>query len=502
MKKLFYLLLALPLLFAACETNSDEPQNGSKKASLELTSDQTMEFDAKGGEGTIAFSYTPATTNNSTLNPTTGTLLSVACDADWISVDSEVDVTLSNITFEVATNDTQSAREATIKASIKELSFEVRVKQAAAESGGNNDDPGNDPKDEFVEGWAINGTMNGWEKSEATAMSEEGNYFVVKGLELTAEDNFNFIFDGGAKSYGGNGQAAEPNYIYEAMSWGSNISVAEAGTYDIYLSTNLAHYYIMTEGNDPANAEEVLKPGEERWSLYGSFKDYESVDIALTENGKYLSATGLEFVGNNEFVVRCNGGEKYTLGLNSDATYAPESEIKIVDGGSAIKVDVEAGEKYDIYFIANTSGGTSQLWVMPEGQYPIIWNRVDGAYMPTYNNFILYLITNDIVLSLDFKAGNETVVNYVIPAGTYYVGDTEGTGWCFDIGYCLAKIRGREVPILDGSMTIEHKNGKYDIWVDMRTATLDILKMHYVGEIGFDPFFSNMGGQKLNNPAN
>jgi hypothetical protein len=122
--------------------------------------------------------------------------------------------------------------------------------------------------------------------------------------------------------------------------------------------------------------------------------------------------------------------------------------------------------------------------------------------MPSYNNFILYLITNDIVLSLDFKAGNETIQNYVIPAGTYYVGDTEGTGWCFDIEYCLAKIRGREVPILDGSMTIEHKNGMYDIFVDMRTATLDVLKMHYVGEIGFDPFFSNMGGLKLNSPAN
>jgi hypothetical protein len=50
-------------------------------------------------------------------------------------------------------------------------------------------------------------------------------------------------------------------------------------------------------------------------------------------------------------------------------------------------------------------------------------------------------------------------------------------------------------------MTIEHVDGKYDIYVDMRTATLDVLKMHYVGEIGFDPFFGNMGGMKLNNPA-
>ena len=120
--------------------------------------------------------------------------------------------------------------------------------------------------------------------------------------------------------------------------------------------------------------------------------------------------------------------------------------------------------------------------------------------MPSYNNFILYLITNDIVLSLDFKAGNQTIENYVIPAGTYYIGDTEGTGWCFDQMYCIAKVRGHETPLLDGYMTIEHKDGKYDIYVDMRTATLDVLKMHYVGEIGFDPFFANRGGLKLNSP--
>jgi hypothetical protein len=81
------------------------------------------------------------------------------------------------------------------------------------------------------------------------------------------------------------------------------------------------------------------------------------------------------------------------------------------------------------------------------------------------------------------------------------MGDTEGNGWCFDMNYCIAKVRGHEIPLLDGYMTIEHRDGKYDIYVDMRTATLEVIKMHYVGEIGFDPFFSNMGGHQLNSPA-
>lgn len=357
---------------------------------------------------------------------------------------------------------------------------------------------------EFVKGWAINGTMNDWVKKDAAPMTEDGDFFVVKGFELAASDNFNFIFNGTEKSYGGNGQKSEPNTIYEAKSWGSDIHVGEDGIYDIYLSADLKHYYIMTEGTNPEEAEEALKPTEKRWSIFGAFEGNNRVeDVPLEKSGKYLVVKGVKFVENMTFVVRCNGGEAGTLGVASSEAYAVEAAIKLEaknDSNYEIKADVEAGQKYDIYFINNDDN--YEVWVMPDGRYPIIWDRVEGAYMPAYNNFILYLITNDITLTLDFTAGNETIENYVIPEGTYYIGDTEGTGWCFDVEYCVADVRGHEVPVLDGYMKIEHKDGKYDIYVDMRTATLDVLKMHYVGEIGFHSFFANMGGHKLNSPEN
>jgi hypothetical protein len=327
---------------------------------------------------------------------------------------------------------------------------------------------------------------------------------VVKGFELAASDNFNFIYNGSEKSYGGNGQVSNPNFVYEAKSWGSNVSVTEAGTYDIYLSADLKSYYIMTEGTNPADAEVPMKPGEKRWSIFGTFEGNNCVaDVELKVDGKYYSVKGIKFVEDMSFVVRCNGGEAGTLGVASPEAYAVEGAIKLEvkdDSNYEIKVAAEAGQKYDIYF--TYSDDNYEVWVMPDGCYPTIWDRVQGTYMPSYNNFLLYLITNDVVLTLDFKAGNETVENYVIPAGTYYIGDTEGTGWCFDVDYCQAKIRGREVPLMDGYMTIEHKDGKYDIFVDMRTATLDVLKMHYVGEIGYDSFFTNMGGRQLNQPEN
>ena len=497
MKKLFYFLLALPLMFVACGEKGDEPkEEPQSREKLELLSAETMEFECVGGQGEITFLYEGNKLNtNGPSTPTTGKRLSIECEADWISVPTEVDVLASAINFEVACNETFEPREATIKASIKELVIEVLVKQAA-----NNEINGTE---EYVEGWAINGTMNNWAKERATPMTEENNYFVVKGLELTIEENFNFIFDGGTKNYGGNGQAAEPNYIYDAKSWGSNIHVSEAGRYDIYLSTDLTTYRIMAEGTNPDEAQEVLKPGDKQWSIFGAFEgNNRQEDVVLQESGAYLMAKGIKFVDDMSFVVRCNRGDELTLGVASAEAYATEAAIKLEaksDLNYEIKVAAEIDKRYDIFFTNDDT--RCEVWVMPEGQYPIIWNRVDGTYMPGYNNFLLYLITNDIVLTLDFKAGTETIVDNVIPAGTYTLGNTEGT-WCFDQQYCIAKVRGHETPLLDGYMTIEHKDGKYDIYVDMRTATLDVLKMHYVGEIGFDPFFANMGGYKLNSPEN
>ena len=51
-------------------------------------------------------------------------------------------------------------------------------------------------------------------------------------------------------------------------------------------------------------------------------------------------------------------------------------------------------------------------------------------------------------------------------------------------------------------MTVKHENGKYDIFIDMRTPQLDILKMHWVGEFAFDSYFQMMGGMPISNPAN
>ncbi len=118
---MFYLLLAMPLAFAACNETPDVPPTPDPEPSFTLTSDATMEFEAKGGEGTITFVYDFTDVNEA--------MVDIECAADWIEVADQVQAYAASFTFAVAENETEEAREAVVKATIGDLYFEVTVKQ-------------------------------------------------------------------------------------------------------------------------------------------------------------------------------------------------------------------------------------------------------------------------------------------------------------------------------------------------------------------------------------
>ena len=126
LKNLFYLLLAAPLAFAACnETPEPEPQPKPEpeveEPKLTLSSDATMEFEAAGGEGVITYTLE---------NAKEGTELTATCEAKWV-----LNLTAGEtVTFSVAENETEEARETKVVVAYGELSFEVAVKQAAKQA--------------------------------------------------------------------------------------------------------------------------------------------------------------------------------------------------------------------------------------------------------------------------------------------------------------------------------------------------------------------------------
>jgi hypothetical protein len=115
MKKLFYLLLCLPLAFAACE-QEPAPKPEVKDPVLKLTSNETVRVAAEGAE--IEVTYTLE-------NAKQGVEFTAECDADWIT-----NFTFGEtIKFEVAAND-GAERETKVAFKYDVASMEITVKQA------------------------------------------------------------------------------------------------------------------------------------------------------------------------------------------------------------------------------------------------------------------------------------------------------------------------------------------------------------------------------------
>lgn len=467
MKKLFYLLIALPLLFVACDNREPSPYEPIVR-SLELTSEAEMNFDAEGGNGTINYLYTPgAITGNEGIESEV-TSLTIKCDADWIEVAEEVMLS-EPIEFTVLANNSTASRKATITASIDHLSFEVTVKQAAA-----SDTP--EPEPSF-EGWGIIGTMNEWSVANAIVMEEANGYYVANAVELATSDKFKFIKDGdNAQNRGGNGQAADPDYYYTAQLWGSDIYVSEAGTYDIYLNKAENTYYIMSEGKSPAEALEPLAPGEDLYEAYGNF---EGDKARLTAEKKYYVAKGVKFNATTaEFDIRVNENEK-VFGAKEDATYAVEEQIAVAEGDTKIKVAVEADKEYDIYYRSDISS----VWLMPAGVKPLIWEEVTGVAFST-TNFAINMKAEGLEFYFDFNCG-VAAENDIIPEAIYYVNDENNSGFNFNLEneYDI-RIDGVKSKLKDGTMTIKHISGGYDITIDVESIHNHKIKAHYAGPIG------------------
>ena len=113
-------------------------------------------------------------------------------------------------------------------------------------------------KPEYVpETYGICGTVNGWGDIGDLAMTEEGGYYVRKGVVLTTTDQFKIRYNNewnDAENYGS--QVAGIVDVNTGVtlvngSGAQNMSVSIEGTYDIYFDKDNLLVYIMTEGRSP-----------------------------------------------------------------------------------------------------------------------------------------------------------------------------------------------------------------------------------------------------------
>ena len=113
-------------------------------------------------------------------------------------------------------------------------------------------------KPEYVpETYGICGTVNGWGDIGDLAMTEEGGYYVRKGVVLTTTDQFKIRYNNewnDAANYGtASGGAIDINTGVAVITSGGsqNMSVSLDGTYDIYFDLENSTVYVMSEGRTP-----------------------------------------------------------------------------------------------------------------------------------------------------------------------------------------------------------------------------------------------------------
>lgn len=442
MKKFLLSLLALPLLLLSCEKPSTE--NGKEDiVTLELTSEKELSFEAIGGEGAITYTLTNATN----LDP-----LKAEANDGWVTI-TEVAETIK---FSVAENDQPAERTTKIVVSYNDLQQEVTVNQAATEG----------------DSWSIVGSMNNWDASKAIKMESIEGYYVARNIELTASDSFKFVHNRDmANALGGNGQNAEIDYKYSAMKYGSDIRTGKDGVYDIYLNEALDSYYIMSEGNDPQNAQEALKPGEDAW-----FVDMLGESVKMRNRGVYVVATDLTLSEDGFKLRNTITGEH---GVAEETTIEVGQEVYIVAGAEHnIKANIEAEQKYDIFLKVNEK----RVWVVKSGEEPDyvhIGTKAEGAWFDS-TNFVVTVYAEGQRITIDCYI-DESTEDFKIPEATFSIGGTDG--YTILMEGCQVANNNGKAGMISGSITFEHAEEGYDIYLDVVSDIRQNVKIKYSGKI-------------------
>ncbi|MBP3547645.1 MAG: hypothetical protein J6J64_03105 [Alistipes sp.] len=318
LRNLFYLLLALPLAFAACTEDETDPTPVVKDPVLTLTSDAILDFSAEGGAGEISYTLE---------NAKEGVTLTAECAAEWV-----MDLTAGDkVTFTVAANDAEEARDAKITVKYDTESFEVAVMQAAKQA-----EP--EPEPVAFEAKELYGEYYGDEDGDGV-----DNYFFA--LTDTGFDPEN-IFLPNATYYtvdlyvaGYTGEYSETMAIpvgeYELS------ENTEAGAF----SKSLSYYLVTNEDVEPAAAA------------------YEAGKLTVTETGMTLTVT--------------IQGVEHTVTYAGECVVDNATEAPVV--GNEIKVQYAYatyyGDQYtpgtadNFYFFLSDDGLDADGWEVANGKY-------------------------------------------------------------------------------------------------------------------------------------
>ncbi len=214
-------------------------------------------------------------------------------------------------------------------------------------------------KPENAAPWSISGTFVGWND---WWMIEEGDYYVAKGVYLTATDKFKFRFQSDWGMSRGGSSVAEGGFWYAVTADGGDIHVGNAGVYDIYLAKTLDKFYFMTAGEDPTVAGNGAANMSE-WAVSGTFNDWTCAWMKkeghcyVLRNVVMDAGTGFKFRKGEDW----SDNRTISQNVSPDMGYSVKS-----DGAEGAEIKVSAAGTYDLYLTSDLS----TMYIMTAGTDP------------------------------------------------------------------------------------------------------------------------------------
>ncbi len=238
---------------------------------------------------------------------------------------------------------------------------------------GGTTEPEPEPEPTPFVGWGLIGGFNGW--GGDLALTSDGTYYVVKGVELEGELKFRKDADWAVNFGLAEGAEFVANEEIAMAQDGANINVP-AGTYDVYLDEANAKAWFITDGSYPGGG---AAPEASEWGVVGVVNGWNAPDITM-----YKTATEGLFVAYNVampdggFKIRANGqwNDDANYGLEKAGAVEVDHVYDLVCGGGSGDMTLVAGN-YDIWFDLTNS----KVYIMTPGK-PISEAVEGGAATP------------------------------------------------------------------------------------------------------------------------
>ena len=221
--------------------------------------------------------------------------------------------------------------------------------------------------------WGLIGSLaacNNWTNN--VKLYEDGDYAVAKGVVFAANDQFKFRKGeawGVELTYEGQITIDAKLDLIDGTGGKQNSSIAEGGSFDVYLAKDLSCFYVMTSGKTPADAGEAQKvytdPSADTFvvGFSGSVLGWDDPSFDQYDRATFVGKNVTDattFAGSYEFSIAYfpAAGEEFKLRINGQWIGVGGAEIEGVElGGTDNFVVNEAGE-YKVAITFDWDGST------------------------------------------------------------------------------------------------------------------------------------------------